>query len=215
MRGVDRGYARAVRGRRATVVYHNDKRVRLDSLKSKQGQAKRCHGVLCHSKQQVPLDVVVYREKGFREPWYLLIPPGSEAILETEQVVDLYRQRIKIERAFRDFKTHLGLRGLKLKVRISERMGRLILAFLIAYCLALLLGVSQEAVDARHDLEVPRATPRHGTCRTLSAFFVASQMLSHPKHKGCALKRLKLIAGTISNGLPALPVESAIHVAAA
>lgn len=225
----DRGFARAallrqcqdeqrlfiIRGRGATVVYHQNKRVRLDSLKSRQGQAKRYHGVLYHSQKQVPLDVVVYRARGFKETWYLLVPPLSEAILGTNQVVDLYRQRMKIEQAFRDFKTHLGLRGLKLKVRVSQRTGRLILAFLIAYCMALLLGVSQEASEARSDLEILRVTPRHGTRRTLSTFFIAMQMLSHPKHRHQGLKRLRRIAKTIANGLPVLPVETAIHTVAA
>lgn len=217
----DRGFARAallrqcwderrlfiIRGRRGTVVYHQGKRTKLGDLKTKAHKAKRFHSVLYHAKQQVPVDIIVYREPAFDETWYLLVPPFSEEILGASQVVDLYRQRMKIEQAFRDFKTHLGLRGLKLKVRIAERMGRLILAFLIAYCLALLLGISDEAYGARRDLEILRTKPRHGTRRTLSVLFIAMQMLSHPKHKDRALWRLRQIAGRIADGLPALPPE--------
>ncbi len=51
----------------------------------------------------------------------------------------------------------------------------------MAYCLALLLGVSQQAEQARRDLEVPRRKPRHGSCRTLSVLYLALAMLSHPR----------------------------------
>lgn len=39
-------------------------------------------------------------------------------------------------RSAHNFKTHVGLWGLKLKVRIASRMGRLLLAFTVAYALA-------------------------------------------------------------------------------
>ena len=111
---------------------------------------------------------------------------------------------MKVEHSFRDFKTHLGLRGLKLKVRIAERTGRLLLAFCIAYCLALVLGASAQAQKAREDLEILRRTPRHGTCRTLSVLSLAMQMLSHPRWRQCAYEQLKYIAARIAAGLPAL-----------
>jgi len=48
------------------------------------------------------VDVVVYRERGFKEPWFLLAPAGKEDILPTEKVVELYRRRMNIEVTFRD-----------------------------------------------------------------------------------------------------------------
>jgi len=56
--------------------------------------------------------------------------------------VELYRERMQIEQSFRDFKTHLGLRGLNLQIDIASRMGRLLLAFCLTWVLSVLLGES-------------------------------------------------------------------------
>jgi hypothetical protein len=42
----------------------------------------------------------VYCEKGFAEPWFLIVPPDSESWLPTAEVVRLYRQRMQIEQCF-------------------------------------------------------------------------------------------------------------------
>lgn len=208
----DRGFARAsllrqcqneerlfiIRGRTGTVIHHLGIRKKLGELAAEDYKAIRYRNVFYHAQKKVPVDVIVYREPGFEDTWYLLVPSLSEEIIGTEEAVAFYRQRMQVEQAFRDFKTHLGLRGLRLKVRVAERMGRLVLAFLIAYSLALILGTSQEAEEARRDLECPRKKARHGTRRTLSVLFVAMQMLSHPKHKEHAFYRLKQIAERIA-----------------
>jgi hypothetical protein len=137
--------------------------------------------VLYQARERVPVDGVFYQDPEFEEPGWLLIPPHSQALLPTQTVVRLYRERLQVEPSFRDFKTHLGLRGLRLKVDIAERTGRLLLAFTMAYCLALLLGVSPEAEHARRDLEIPRRQPRHGSPRTLSVLYGAVAMLAHPR----------------------------------
>ena len=49
---------------------------------------------------------------------------------------------MQIEQGFRDFKTHLGVRGLRLQVRVAERLGRLLVGFCLAYAVLLLLGSS-------------------------------------------------------------------------
>jgi hypothetical protein len=100
-------------------------------------------------------------------------------VLTPVQVVDLYRERMQIEQSFRDFKTHLGLRGLHLKVAVAARMGRLLLTFCLAYILCVLLGDSPLGQQARQMFEIPRHYPRHGTTRTLSALSLAMLMLSH------------------------------------
>jgi len=64
--------------------------------------------------------------------WYLLIPVGMQPLLSATEIVTLYRERMQIEHSFRDFKTHLGLRGLQLQTVVAARMGR----FLLAFCLA-------------------------------------------------------------------------------
>ena len=71
----------------------------------------------------------MYHDPDFQEPWCLLVSPDTEYCLPTEVVVDLYRQRMYIELTFRDWKTHLGIRGLRLEMALT-----------VAYILAALLG---------------------------------------------------------------------------
>ncbi|MBI5182601.1 MAG: transposase [Nitrospirae bacterium] len=146
------------------------------------------------------IDVVVYNEPKFKEIWYLLVPSGSRNLLPAEEVVRLYQERMQIEQSFRDFKTHLGLRGLRLQVDVVARMGRLLLAFLLAYTLCILLGESELGQKAREVFEVPRLTPRHGTTRTLSALMIAMLMLSHPDFRDRCIRILIRIINRVSNG---------------
>jgi hypothetical protein len=83
-----------------------------------------------------------------------------------------------IELTFRDWKTHLGIRGLRLEIDIAPRLERLLLALTVAYILAVLLGAGPTARRVRADCEILRATPRHGTRRRLSALSVGILLLS-------------------------------------
>jgi hypothetical protein len=188
---MDRGYARAsllalcrtqgwlhiIRGQSgATVAFGaagKARRLSLGRLRHRQGKARRYRGVLYHRTAREKVDVVVYRERGFKEPWFLLVPAGSEESLSTETVVRWYRARMTIEVSFRDFKSWLGVRGLHLKVRRAERLGRLLAGLAIAYVLLLALGESPLAEQLRRDLEITRGKPRHGTRRTLGVLCVA------------------------------------------
>ena len=85
------------RGRRDVIVeYKQDgqsKRKSLGRLRHRQGKAKRYCNIFKHpDKEKVKVDIVVYREKGFQEPWFLIVPAGSENILPTEVVVQWYRK---------------------------------------------------------------------------------------------------------------------------
>jgi hypothetical protein len=128
--------------------------------------------------KSVQVDIVVYWEREFKEPWYLVLPPGSDDSLPTEKVVELYRSRMRVEQGFRDFKHHLGIRGLDLEVDQAERLGRLLQGFLLAYTLTLALGETIVGQAARERFETPRRKPRHGTIRILSAFRIGSLLLS-------------------------------------
>jgi hypothetical protein len=112
--------------------------------------------VLYHAHRKVPVDVIVYDDPTYQEPWYLLVLVAYRNPLATELVVDLYRERMQIEQSFRDFKTHLGLRGLNLQIDIAPRMGRLLLTFCLAYILCVLLGESSLGQQARKGFEIPR-----------------------------------------------------------
>lgn len=156
------------------------------------------------ARRRVLIDVVVFHDPTFEEPWYLLVPPTSEKLLPTRTVVRLYRERMQVEQAFRDFKTHLGLRGLQLQVRVAERLGRLLLAFCLAYCLAIVLGDSLTGRQTRPALEILRRRPRHGTRRTLSVLSIAMLMLMHPRWRRHAQRRLVGLAGRLARGRPLL-----------
>ena len=45
-----------------------------------------------------------------------MVPADSAVQLPTDDVVALCRERMHIELTFRDWKTHLGVRGLRLEV---------------------------------------------------------------------------------------------------
>ena len=208
----DRGYARAslfeqsgtdgrlyvIRGRGDVCVELGDLRCKLNELRPGVGRAVRYRNVLYQSHARVRVDVVAFHDPSFQEPWWLIIPSGAEDELPTDVVVALYRERMRVEHSFRDFKTHMGLRGLRLKVRITDRMGRLLLAFCVAYCFALVLGASTDAEAARGDLEIKRRKPRHGTTRTISVMFLAMIMLSHPRWRNRAHARLRRIAARVA-----------------
>ncbi|MCL0076808.1 transposase, partial [Dehalococcoidia bacterium] len=149
------------------------KRISLGRLPHRQGQARRYRNVIYHGKERVLLDIIVYREKGFKEPWFLIVPAGTEEILPTEEVVEWYRSRMRIEVKFRDFKSYLGVRGLKFKVHKAEKMGRLLTCMAIVYVLLIVMGGSDLARHLRKRIEVLRTKRRHGTRRTLSVLSTA------------------------------------------
>jgi hypothetical protein len=207
---MDRGYARAsllkqlrslnipfvIRGRSNTMVRTRRKRISLGRLSRRSGRACRHSNVAYQDTTQEPIDVVVVHAPGFKEPWFLLVPAGSQAQLPTGDVVQLYRERMHIELTFRDWKTHLGVRGLRLEVDRAPRLGRLLLALSIAYIIAVLLGAGEIAARIRAYSEVPRSTPRHGTRRRLSA-------LSLGRFADIVAGELERILAAFERGVPA------------
>jgi len=214
----DRGYVRValikdlnrdrqpylIRGRSKVIVRAEVRgrrqRISLGRLPHRSGRAVRYRHVLYQSRQAEPVDVIVYREKGFQDAWFLIVPPDSESWLPTDEVVRLYRQRMQIEHCFRDWKSHLGLRGLHLQVDKSRRLLRLLMAFTLAYLLVLLLGEDPLAEKARPYFETPRRRARHGTRKVLSALSVALYMLATQRWASRALRRFIEILSRITNG---------------
>lgn len=215
----DRGYARArllgrchndgrvflLRGRGNTRVEVPGRVCKLRELPAPVGAPVRYPRVLYHARQRIPVDVIAYHGPSFAEPWYLVVPAGSAAGWPAEAVVACYRERMQIEQSFRDFKTHLGLRGLHLQVRVAERMGRFLHAFCLAYALLCLLGATPAGEAARTDLEIPRLRPRHGTTRTQSVLSIARMMLHHPAHGPRAFRALHRLLARLARGWPVLP----------
>jgi hypothetical protein len=146
------------------------------------------------------VDVIVYREKGFQEAWFLIVPPDSEAWLPTPDVVALYRHRMQIEQCFRDWKSHLGLRGLHHRVQKPEPLLRRLIGFTLAYLLVFLLGRDPLAQRLRPFFEVARPRPRHGTRKILSALSIVLCLLADPRWSTPAHQRFTQILSRLANG---------------
>ncbi len=217
---LDRGYARAsllkhlralnipfiIRGRSNTIVRVGDERLRLGRLSHRLGRACRYANLAYQNAAREPIDVVVFHDPTFKEPWFLLVPAGSTAQLPTTDVIDLYRERMHIELTFRDWKTHLGIRGLRLQADIAPRLGRLLLALSIAYILAVLLGAGPLATRVRAHTEVLRSTPRHGTRRRLSALSIGILALSLRRFVNLARDELARLLAGFERGRPAVEI---------
>jgi hypothetical protein len=209
---MDRGYARValleklrregipflVRAKAKVIVYYQGRPLLLGRFTVKPGQMRR-YQVLYHSRKKEPLDLIVFRGKGYQETWYLLVPRRFP--LTTERIVDLYAKRMSIEQGFRDWKTHLGVRGLIFRTPDpAPRLTRLLLAFSLSYLICLALGATEEAEKVRTFVEIPRRKPRHGTTRTLSALAIGIIRLSLPRFASQAEREIRKILTTLSKG---------------
>jgi hypothetical protein len=183
-----------------TRVRDRTRRLSLNRLPHRSGRPLRYRHALYHSQKAEPVDIIVYRERGFHQPWFLLVPPDSEAWLPTEEVGRLYRQRMQIEQCFRDWKSHLGLRGLHLEVQKSERLLRLLMGFTLAYLIVLLLGQDPLAQQLRPFFQQARRCSRHGTCQILSVLSMALYLLSDPRWQQQARNRLTQILSRLAQG---------------
>lgn len=214
---MDRGYARVsllkilrdlnipflIRGRKNTMVRISEKRMLLGRVRHRKGKPVRYNQIAYHDEKQESIDLVIFHDPTFKEPWYLLIPPGTETTFPTDEVINLYRQRMHIELTFRDWKTHLGVRGLRLEIDIAPRLGRLLLILTVAYVLAVLLGSGPAAGRVRADCEVLRCSPRHGTRRRLSALSIGILLISLTRFAELAQQTLLNLFRSLGAGVPA------------
>jgi len=209
---MDRGYARVslliqlrtagipylIRAKSDVIVYLQGAPKALGRIPVKLGEMKR-YKVLYQSEKKEPLDLIVFRGKGYKDTWYLLVPRDTP--MTTEEIVDLYARRMSIEQGFRDWKTHLGVRGIVFKGDDpAPRLTRLLTAFSLAYLLCLALGASKESEAVRAFVEIPRRTPRHGTTRTLSSLSIGIIRLSLPRFASKALTEIFTIIQFIVSG---------------
>jgi len=155
-----------------------------------------------------PVDLIVFHDPAYKEPWYLLVPSGSESQLPTARVVAIYRSRMRIEQGFRDWKTHLGVRGLQLKVDRAARLGRLLLALTLAYIALLLLGACDWAQRHRPRFEQRRLRARHGTQNTLSVLTLARLLLAASDLAAQAQAHLLRLLHNLARGMPAYSPET-------
>lgn len=195
---MDRGYAKyfllekllkhgrlfIVRGCRSVVVHYHDergtpRRAALGRLPHRQGVPVRYRNVRYRDGGSLLVDIIVFRGRGFTEPWFLIVPSDSENQLPTQMVVEWYRWRMRIEVTFRDFKSCLGLRkGIHLEAGSAQRMARMLICVAVVYIILIAMGESDSAVRMRKEMEICRKRPRHGTRRTLSVLTVTLLVLS-------------------------------------
>jgi Transposase DDE domain len=209
---LDRGYARVallqklaqagipflVRAKKNVVVYFQGKPRALSRFPFQPGQIQR-YTVYYHSRAKEPLDLIIFRGLGYKETWYLLVPKAFSR--HEKEIVDLYAKRMSIEQGFRDWKTHLGVRGLVFRVSDpAPHLTRLLLAFSLAYLICLALGATEEAQQVRAFVEIPRRKPRHQTTRTLSALSIGILRLSLPRFAPKAHKEILILLHILSTG---------------
>lgn len=209
---MDRGYGRVsllqhlvqegipflVRAKKNVLVYYRGQAKALSRFSVRTGQIQS-YCVLYHSKKKIPLRLIIFRGKGYQDTWYLLIP--RQIPLSPKQIVDLYARRMSIEQGFRDWKTHLGVRGLVFYCENpAPRLTRLLLAFSLSYLLCLALGASGDAPAVRAFVEIPRRKPRHGTRKTLSSLSIGILRLSLPRFADQAYKDLHALLRLLAMG---------------
>jgi hypothetical protein len=209
---MDRGYARAalieqllregipflLRAKSNVLVYLLGRPQALGRFRVKRGQPQR-YRVLYQSRKKIPLDLIIFRGPGYRETWYLLVP--RDFPFTSQEIVALYAKRMSIEQGFRDWKTHLGVRGLVFRSPDpAPYLTRLLLAFSLCYLICLALGATEEAKKVRALVEIPRRQPRHGTRRTLSALTIGILRLSLPTFVHQAHKEILTILKILSTG---------------
>jgi hypothetical protein len=214
---MDRGYARMsllitlrrlgihylIRGRKNTMVRIGKTRMLLGRARHRKGEPIRYSRVAYHDKKQEPIDLIVFYDPTFKEPWYLLVPPGTESNFPADKVVDLHRDTMRIELTFRDWKTHLGVRRLRLEVDVAPRLSRLLLVLAVAYVLTVLLGSGPGARRVRADCKVLRSSPKHGTHRRLSALYVGTLLISLRRFAALAERALLNLLHALDAGTPA------------
>jgi hypothetical protein len=209
---LDRGYARVallhklgqagipflVRAKKNVVVSFQGKPHALSRFPYQPGQIQR-YTVFYHSQAKEPLDLIIFRGLGYKETWYLLVPKAFSR--NEKEIVDLYAKRMSIEQGFRDWKTHLGVRGLLFRVSDpAPHLTRLLLAFSLSYLICLALGATEDAQEVRAFVEIPRRKPRHQTTRTLSALSIGILRLSLPRFTQKAHKEILTLLQILSKG---------------
>jgi hypothetical protein len=209
---LDRGYARVallkqllqagipflVRAKKNVVVYFQGQPRALSRFPFQPGQIQR-FTVYYHSRAKEPLDLIIFQGLGYKETWYLLVPKAFSR--NEKEIIDLYAKRMSIEQGFRDWKTHLGVRGLVFRVSDpAPHLTRLLLAFSLAYLICLALGATEEAQLVRDVVEIPRRKPRHQTTRTLSALSIGILRLSLPRFAPKAHKEILILLRILSTG---------------
>jgi len=132
---------------------------KIESFPRQARRARRYESALYHKTSRVPVSMVVTHDEPAPEPWYLIT--NVEGV---SSVVGFYRQRMAIEESFRDAKTGLGLKALRLSE--PERLMRMMILVALAMLINVLVGLEHHRAWGEVDPQL--TTKRKG--RTLSMF---------------------------------------------
>ena len=176
----DRGFARAdllaklqrwgvqfvIRGSGTTWVASESFSCLLDNVPRSPKRTAHYERVYYQKSRRVALSLVVSHREPAPEPWYLLTNVEG-----TKEVVRLYRQRMWIEKVFRDAKSNQGLT--KLWMARADRMERMLILVAIAMVLAVLRALHHRRRAGMRDPQL--STKRRGGA--LSVFRVGLELL--------------------------------------
>ena len=103
-------------------------------------------------KAEVPVNVIGHWRHGFSQPLWIMTD------LEPHAALELYQQRMKIDQAFRDLKSLLGLD--KIMNKSQHNLEQIIALLMIAYAIGLFVG------EALRDQLFPNPSPGSQTTKT-------------------------------------------------
>jgi Transposase DDE domain len=105
LKGLRRGFV--IRIDAETWISHRDYTGPLSGLGLKPGDPPRWFAAALYGKEErEPVNVLAVWKEGYDEPWLL-----ATTLDDPDTVYSLYRQRMKIEHGFRDWKHHIRLKG--------------------------------------------------------------------------------------------------------
>jgi len=139
----------------------------LDSLPRRVGKIQRYEEVVYQKSARVKVGLVLSHAEPAAEPWYLLTN-----LKGTRQVERLYRKRMWIEESFRDAKSGLGLKRLRLSEPV--RYERMMIVVAVVMALMILSALVYRRRWTEDDLKL--ATKRRG--QVLSVFTLGMRLVA-------------------------------------
>jgi hypothetical protein len=166
-----------------TGVNFYDQERKQVALSISKGETRTLNKVFYKGK--VFVNVIGIWRPGFSAPLWIMTN------LDAQEALGIYLQRMKIEEAFRDMKSLLGLEKLMNKQR--DQMEKTIAMLLIAYAISLWLG---ETLRAKL---FPEGTRKHQLFSGLFVFLKLKPALSPPEYSRLSLHALASFSSLITS----------------
>jgi hypothetical protein len=122
-----------IRVDKETWITHPDYTGPMGALAKRPGMKRRwLPGALYGQEAQVLVNLLVLWKRGYEQPWLL-----ATSLSDPNEVFAIYRSRMKIEHGFRDWKTHLRLRGTLLAQNVAYVKGLMTILALLYWFICL------------------------------------------------------------------------------